>query len=120
MTLEASRLMVLAMTPPHPSSSALPITLAFVPGGPDPMMKGLGSFSPLTTVSSVAIRTPIFSIALDLRELLICFGPAVAEELPGVSHFLDLIKIEIGDDQFILVARCDGEHLPARVAEIAL
>ena len=43
-TLEASRLIVLAMTAPQPSSNALPMTLALVPGGPEPMTKGLGSF----------------------------------------------------------------------------
>src|SRR2546429_8359263 len=58
MTLEASRLMVLAMTPPQPSSSALPMTLAFVPGGPEPMMKGFGSFRPFTVVASVGISPP--------------------------------------------------------------
>src|SRR2546429_4650149 len=58
MTLEASRLMVLAMTPPQPSSSALPMTFAFVPGGPEPMMKGFGSFRPFTVVASVGISPP--------------------------------------------------------------
>src|SRR4051794_23643813 len=43
------------MTPPHPSSSALPTTFAFVPGGPEPMIKGLGSRMPSTVVSSVAM-----------------------------------------------------------------
>ena len=55
MTLDASSEIVLQMTAPHPSSNALPITFAFVPGGPEPMTKGLGSFRPLTVVSSVAM-----------------------------------------------------------------
>src|SRR5687767_11226386 len=55
MTFDASRLIVLATTAPHPSSNALPITFAFVPGGPEPITNGLGSFRPLTVVSSVAM-----------------------------------------------------------------
>src|SRR5262245_25694731 len=56
MTLEASSEIVFAITPPQPSSRALPMTLAFVPGGPEPMTKGLGSFRPLTVVASVGIH----------------------------------------------------------------
>src|SRR5436309_3001001 len=55
MTLEASSEIVLATTAPQPSSNALPMTFAFVPGGPEPMMKGFGSFKPLTVVSSDAM-----------------------------------------------------------------
>src|SRR3954451_1776122 len=55
MTFDASSEIVLATTARHPSSNALPITFAFVPGGPEPMTKGLGSFRPLTVVSSVGI-----------------------------------------------------------------
>src|SRR5436190_23768340 len=56
MTLDASRLMVLAMTAPQPSSKALPMTLALVPGGPEPMTKGLGNLIPLTVVARVGIH----------------------------------------------------------------
>src|SRR3954468_24316587 len=49
-TFEASRLMVLHMTAPQPSSNALPMTLALVPGGPEAMTKGLGSVRPSTVV----------------------------------------------------------------------
>ena len=31
------------------------MTLAFVPGGPEPMTNGLGSFRPLTVVARVGI-----------------------------------------------------------------
>src|ERR1051325_2244450 len=55
MTFEASRLMVLAMTAPQPSLKALVMTLRFVPGGPEPMMKGFGSLRPSTVVASVGI-----------------------------------------------------------------
>src|SRR5436190_9611879 len=54
-TLEASRLIVLQMTAPQPSSKALPITLAFVPGGPEAMISGLGSFRPSTVVLKSAM-----------------------------------------------------------------
>src|SRR5262249_6930300 len=43
-----SRLTVLQITAPQPSSYALPMTLAFVPGGPEPTTNGLGSFKPST------------------------------------------------------------------------
>src|SRR5689334_11550581 len=55
MTFEASSEMVFATTPPQPSSNALPMTFAFVPGGPEPMMNGFGRFRPLTVISSVGI-----------------------------------------------------------------
>src|SRR4051812_12717085 len=54
---DASRLIVLMTTAPHPSSNALPQTLAFVPGGPEPMTNGLGSLIPSTVVASVGITT---------------------------------------------------------------
>ena len=41
-TLAESRLIVLMMTAPHPSSKALPITFAFVPGGPGPDHERVG------------------------------------------------------------------------------
>src|SRR5205823_312650 len=44
------------MTAPQPSSNALPMTLAFVPGGPEPMTKGFGNLRPLTVTSSDAMR----------------------------------------------------------------
>src|SRR5215207_10661447 len=55
MTFEASSEIVLQMTAPHPSSNALPMTFAFVPGGPEPMTNGLGSCRLLTVVSRVDI-----------------------------------------------------------------
>ena len=44
----------------------------------------------------------------------------VAEELPRIADLADLVHIEIGDDKFVLITCADGEHLAARVAEIAL
>ena len=46
------------MTAPQPSSNALPMTLAFVPGGPEPMTNGLGSFRP----STVVLRSAMVSL----------------------------------------------------------
>ena len=53
-------------------------------------------------------------------ERLVRLGPAVAEELPGVAHFADLVEVEVGDDELVLVARRLGDDLAARVAEVAL
>jgi len=47
-------------------------------------------------------------------------GAAVAEELPGVADLADLVHVEIGDYELILVTRPDSEHLTTRIAEIAL
>src|ERR1044071_6906559 len=55
MTLEASSDIVFATTAPQPSSKALAMTLALVPGGPEPMTKGLGSLRPLTVVARVGM-----------------------------------------------------------------
>src|SRR3954467_11216631 len=55
MTFDESRLIVLMITAPHPSSNALPQTLALVPGGPEPMTNGLGSLSPSTVVARVGM-----------------------------------------------------------------
>src|ERR1700722_8163539 len=62
MTFEASRLTVLAITAPQPSWKALAMTFRLVPGGPDAMIKGLGSLSPSTAIDRVRILPP-FSIA---------------------------------------------------------
>src|SRR5580658_7816747 len=43
------------MTAPQPSWNALTMTLRFVPGGPDPITNGFGSFKPSTVVFSVGI-----------------------------------------------------------------
>ena len=53
-------------------------------------------------------------------DLPVRVGPAVAEELPGVSHLADLVHVEIGNDQLVLVTRTFSEDLSAGVAEIAL
>src|SRR4030095_13572196 len=55
MTFDASRLIVFAMTAPHPSRKALAMTFKFVPGGPEPMMNGFGSLRPSTVVARVGM-----------------------------------------------------------------
>src|SRR3990167_4789874 len=55
MTFELSREIVFATTPPHPASKALAITRPFVPGGPEPMTKGLMNFIPFTSTASVPL-----------------------------------------------------------------
>src|SRR5688572_18326337 len=56
-TFDASRLIVLMMTAPHPSSNARPQTFAFVPGGPEPITKGLGSLMSSTVVARVGMSS---------------------------------------------------------------
>src|SRR5258708_21688791 len=48
------------------------------------------------------------------------FRAAVAIELPGVANFLNFIEIQLGDEQFVLVAAGLLHDFAARVAEIAL
>src|SRR5262249_51928558 len=51
---------------------------------------------------------------------LVTLGPSIPEELPHVPHFPNHVQVHVRDDNVILVAFADGQHLPARVAEIAL
>src|SRR4030095_10866345 len=46
--------------------------------------------------------------------------PAVAEELPHVPHFSNLVEVELGGHELIVIARCLSYELPARIAEVAL
>ena len=46
--------------------------------------------------------------------------PTVTEELPRVSHLADLVHVEVGDDEFVLIPGAFGDDLAARVAEITL
>ena len=57
---------------------------------------------------------------LYLRQLVVCFRAAVAEELPSLANLLDNIKVKVGNEQLILVAACLRDDLTARVAKIAL
>src|SRR5688572_23328892 len=67
-TFEASRLTVLQITAPQLSSNALPMTFAFVPGGPEAMTKGFGTFKPLTVVlRSAMVLNDVSSKCLDVK-----------------------------------------------------
>src|SRR5205085_939834 len=69
-------------------------------------------------------RCSLFDEARSYRlirdERAVCVGPPVAEELPCVSDLADFIKVEVGNDQVVFVARGLCDYLSARVAEIAL
>src|SRR6266404_6023761 len=45
---------------------------------------------------------------------------AVAEELPDIADFSDHVEIEVGDNQFVLVAAGLSDDLSPRSAEITL
>src|SRR3954454_16554088 len=60
-------------------------------------------------------RTPLQS-----DDPVVRLRTAVAIELPGVANFADLVHVEVGDDESVLIARRDGKHLAARIAEVAL
>src|SRR5438552_3953447 len=53
-------------------------------------------------------------------DFAVSFRAAVAIELPGVANFLNFIEIQLGDEQFVLVAAGLLDDFAARVAEIAL
>src|SRR5262245_28307494 len=57
---------------------------------------------------------------LESDQLGIRLGTAIAEELPGVAHFADLIEIEISDHQLVLVAARLREDLTTRITEVRL
>src|SRR4029077_8677162 len=57
---------------------------------------------------------------LRARDFAVGFRAAVAVELPGGAHFLDLVEIQIGHEQFILVAAGLRDNLPTWIAEVTL
>src|SRR3954471_17898258 len=69
---------------------------------------------------------PLLLMRMGSRTLLQSDDPvvrlrtAVAVELPRVADFADLVHVEVGDDESVLIARSHRQHLPARIAEIAL
>src|SRR5436309_9121847 len=46
-------------------------------------------------------------------------GAAVAIKLPGVANFLDFVEVQVGDEQFVLIAAGLGDDFPARITKIA-
>src|SRR3954453_16529431 len=57
---------------------------------------------------------------LESNDPVVRLRTAVAIELPGVADFTDLVHVEVGDDEGVLIARRAGEHLAARIAEVVL
>src|SRR4051794_23612016 len=55
-----------------------------------------------------------------LRQRLVRLRPTIPKELPDVPHLADQVQVQVGDDDVVRVALADGEHLAARVAEVAL
>src|SRR6266851_7617762 len=53
------------------------------------------------------------------RDFSVGFRAAVAIELPGIANSLNLVEIQIGDEQFVLVAVGLFDDFAARVAEVA-
>jgi hypothetical protein len=106
-TFDASRLTVLQITAPQPTSNALPMTLALVPGGPEAITNGLGSVRPLTVVSSVGIALPPWQRHKDMaaharppgrfdpnrRHSIICLKHSTRELQPERRH--TRLKIEL-------------------------
>src|SRR5262249_55008476 len=58
--------------------------------------------------------------ALLLHQIAIRLRTAVAEELPYIAHFLNLIKVQISNDDFFFVARSFGNDFSPRCAEVPL
>src|SRR5438445_10782145 len=54
------------------------------------------------------------------RDFSVRLRPAVAVKLPSIADFLNFIEIQLGYEEFILVAAGLLNDFPARVAEIAL
>src|SRR5436190_6891807 len=96
MTFVASRLTVLAITAPQPSLKPRLITLRFVPGGPEPMTKGLGSFRPSTVVASVGMGKESKSRA----HAHVSLGKVLAGKVDGSAP--------------ISKVQCDARHAPRR------
>src|SRR5260370_39569895 len=53
------------------------------------------------------------------RDFSVGFRAAVAIELPGIANSLNLVEIQLGDEQFVLVAAGLLDDFAARGAEVA-
>ena len=82
------------MTAPHPSRKACEITFKFVPGGPEAMTNGFGSFRPSTVVASVGMMYPFPSNLIDSTTTFETnFKPQIARRghfVPAFAHFPSL------------------------------
>src|SRR5580658_6637513 len=68
---------------------------------------------------SPSVRRLRAARGLRARDFAIRLRAAVAVELPDVAHLLDFVQIQVGDQQFILVAAGLRDDFAARIAEIA-
>src|SRR6266699_2783517 len=66
------------------------------------------------------LLVPLVVTFLFLNQVSVRFGTAVAEELPNLAHFLDLVEIQIRNDNFLFVARSLGDNFSARRPAITL
>src|ERR1700760_3898981 len=54
----------------------------------------------------------------ELGQPAICLRSPVAEELPNAAYLFDHIQVEGGHQELIVVVRCLGEDLTARVDKV--
>src|SRR5215207_4898247 len=102
MTLLASKEIVLQMTAPQPSSNALPMTFALVPGGPEPMTKGLGSFNPLTVVASVGMTNSKWEPRMNADERRFSKGAETVFLNPRSYAFLRGFASVVSEHQHVV------------------
>src|ERR1700676_137498 len=76
------------------------------------------TWSPLVQQRLVS-RCGIFRRARP-RDFAVRLRTAVAIELPGIAHLLNLIQVQVGDEQLVFVAAGLRHNFSARIAEVAL
>src|SRR6185436_257539 len=69
-------------------------------------------------ISCLVMMVTLHRSGFDERSVHI--GTAVAEELPGLADFGNQVEVEVGGEDFVLIAAGLREDSAARVAEIAL
>src|SRR3954470_23921670 len=99
------------MTAPHPSLKARLITLRFVPGGPEPMTKGLGSFRPSTVVASVGITEAVKRAVRRSAEGSQSAWPAIPGGLAGAFRMGGLDERNAAENR--LVSKLELGQVPA-------
>src|SRR5438270_10544889 len=104
--------------PQSPSSQTILVPVA--PRARSQFARVANTSRPRTSCSRPLMRSVRWSLNSGFDDSVVRVGAAVAEELPRVAHFANLIEVELRGDEGILVALCDREHLPSRIAEVAL
>src|SRR6266705_620239 len=69
--------------------------------------------------SNLVCRLGVFRRASPC-DFAVGFRAAITIELPGITNFLNFVKIQIRDEQFILVAAGLLHNFSSRIAEVAL